>query len=43
MLTAVDFDDQAGIDASEVGDERADGDLTAELLAAQLTIAEPLP
>ena len=43
MLAAVDFDDQAVIDASEVGAERADGDLTTEFVAAQLTIAEPLP
>jgi len=43
MLAAVNFDDQASIDASEVGNEWTDGDLPAEFMVAELAIAEPLP
>ena len=43
MLAAVKLDDQAGIDARKVDNEWANGDLTAELVTAKLTIAEPLP
>jgi hypothetical protein len=43
VLTSIDFNDQAGINASEVDNEWPDRNLTAEFVTAELTIAEPLP
>jgi hypothetical protein len=40
---AVEFDDELGIDAIEVGDVGTDGMLAAELHAAALAVAEELP
>jgi hypothetical protein len=43
VLTSIDFNDQAGINASEVDNEWPDRNLTAEFVTAELTIAAPLP
>jgi len=39
MLAAVDFDDQHGIGAEEIGDETADGHLSAKLDAVEASAA----
>ena len=43
MLTAVEFNDHPGFDASEVGDKTDDRVLTAEAQALKLPIAEVPP
>jgi hypothetical protein len=43
VLTAIDLDDQAAFEAAEVGDVLADGPLTAEFMAAELTGSKPVP
>jgi hypothetical protein len=43
MLTAVEFDDQAMLHATEVGDERRDWVLTSKLRASALPSTQPLP
>ena len=43
MLAAVEFDDQARIEAGEVGDVGADGSLAAEAVAVELASAEARP
>ena len=43
MLTAVDFDDQTGLDACEIGDEWSDRMLPTKLVPAQLTGAQSMP
>jgi len=43
MLPAVQFDDQLGVDAAEVGDVAADGILPSPLPAAEPAVAQGLP
>jgi hypothetical protein len=40
---AVEFDDELGLDAVEVGGVRAEGVLAAKLQSAELAVAEELP
>ena len=43
MLAAIDFDDELLLAANEIGDERSDGDLPAELEAIKLAGTQRLP
>jgi hypothetical protein len=43
MLAAIGFDDQSGVVAEEIGDERADGNLPAKLEGAEPPIAQHRP
>jgi hypothetical protein len=43
VLATIQLDDQAGFNASEVGEEGPGGVLSAELQSAELAIAQPLP
>jgi hypothetical protein len=43
MLAPVDLDDQAGLDASKVDDERSDRDLAAEVITLESIAAQSVP
>ncbi len=43
MLTAVDFDDEAALQADEIGDVRAERDLAAKFAAGELALAKERP
>ena len=43
MLSTVEFDDELRFDASKVGNESSDGELTTELEAAQAALAQVEP
>ena len=43
MLTAIEFDNQAGVQAAEVGDVTGDGRLPPEFQAVETAVAQVLP
>ena len=43
MLATVQFDDEPGLRACEVGDVRGDGVLAAEVQSVELTATQPAP